>query len=113
MRRTFGPARELAVHLGQFWLLLVAHSPAMGASIESKLAPNCPRHPSPRHGLSRFKIVIAALQQANVVVPLAGKGWLFAYNGLPAIAVAKDCWFGARQFSTCPFFMPGRINSIL
>ena len=69
--------------------------------------------PSRPHGHSRFKMAVAALQQARVVDPLAGQGWLFAYNGLPAIAVAKDCWFGARQFSTCPFFMPGRFNSIL
>jgi hypothetical protein len=31
----------------------------------------------------------------------------FAYNESPAIAVAKDCWFRARQHQTRPFFFSG------
>jgi hypothetical protein len=38
---------------------------------------------------------------------------LFAYNEAPTIAVAIDCWFRARRYSTRPFFFSGsRLNSI-
>src|SRR5256885_12461634 len=29
----------------------------------------------------------------------------FAYNKVPTIAVARDCWFGARRSWTRPFFL--------
>jgi hypothetical protein len=30
---------------------------------------------------------------------------LFAYNEVPTIAVAKDCWFRARRLFDAPFFL--------
>jgi hypothetical protein len=35
---------------------------------------------------------------------------LFAYNEVPTIAVAIDCWFRARPHSTRPFFLPSLLN---
>ena len=49
-----------------------------------------------------------AVQQrlAHAVLQAAHVGQ-FAYNEIPAIAVAIDCWFRARHHQTRPFFFFG------
>jgi hypothetical protein len=59
-----------------------------------------------------YKIHVVSLQLPSSVGFGAVRHALFAYNEAPAIAVAKDCWFGARQYSTRPFFLSPRFNSI-
>jgi hypothetical protein len=59
-----------------------------------------------------YKFLVVALQLRFQVGFWAVRKPLFAYNEAPAIAVAKDCWFGARQYSTRPFFLSLRFNSI-
>ena len=59
------------------------------------------------------KVLVAALQRLMVTVFWTVRFRLFAYNELPAIAVANDCWFRARQDLMRPFFMfPRLIQSL-
>jgi hypothetical protein len=56
---------------------------------------------------------VAGLQRPGLAMALAVRPGLFAYNEAPTIAVAIDCWFRARHYSTRPFFfVPGLLNSI-
>ena len=52
------------------------------------------------------KYFVAMLQRPMKAHCGAVRAGLFAYNEVPAIAVAIDCWFRARHFSTRPFFLP-------
>jgi hypothetical protein len=58
------------------------------------------------------KITVAELQRRQDAVFRALFSGLFAYNEVPTFAVANDCWFRARQYSTRPFFLPVLFNSI-
>jgi hypothetical protein len=46
---------------------------------------------------------VAGLQLPKFEHFKAVAGRLFAYNEVPTIAVAIDCWFRARPYSTRPF----------
>jgi hypothetical protein len=50
-----------------------------------------------------YKILVAALQRLGFADFWGVRVGLFAYNEGPTIAVAKDCWFRARQHLTRPF----------
>jgi hypothetical protein len=51
-----------------------------------------------------YKNPVAALQLGIGTVGRPVRAGLFAYNEAPTIAVANDCWFRARPFTTRPFF---------
>jgi hypothetical protein len=52
------------------------------------------------------KITVADLQRREIAIFGALQVQLFAYNEVPTFAVANDCWFRARRFTTRPFFFP-------
>ena len=54
-----------------------------------------------------YKLLVAALQRPGFAIFRTVRSGLFAYNEVPTIAVATDCWFRARLPSTRPFFLPG------
>ena len=49
------------------------------------------------------KVAVAGLQLQKYGLFGAVRAGLFAYNEVPTIAVAIDCWFRARHFETRPF----------
>ncbi|ABE45543.1 hypothetical protein Bpro_3639 [Polaromonas sp. JS666] len=49
------------------------------------------------------KFPVASLQRQKYGDFGTVRRWLFAYNEVPTIAVAIDCWFRARHYSTRPF----------
>src|SRR5256885_4181531 len=51
--------------------------------------------------------ILIVTDQARTFAGLV-RAWFsarFAYNKVPTIAVARDCWFGARRSWTRPFFL--------
>ena len=58
-------------------------------------------------GINRVNnILVAGPQRRDSAIASTVRAGLFAYNEAPTIAVAIDCWFRARHFSTRPFFFP-------
>jgi hypothetical protein len=51
-----------------------------------------------------YKITVAGLQRRKNAIFGALLGRDFAYNEAPTFAVANDCWFRARRYTTRPFF---------
>jgi hypothetical protein len=51
------------------------------------------------------KIIVADVQRRNNAIFGTFQWQLFAYNEAPTFAVANDCWFRARRYTTRPFFL--------
>ena len=54
-------------------------------------------------------ILVAAVQRQKIGVLGTVRRWLFAYNEVPTIAVAIDCWFRARLIRRALFYGPSSI----
>jgi len=52
-----------------------------------------------------YKYIVADLQRRKNAISGALQAQLFAYNEVPTFAVANDCWFRARRYTTRPFFL--------
>src|SRR6218665_1108381 len=59
-----------------------------------------------------YKILVAPWQLPLDALTRSLTDGLFAYNGVPTIAVANDRWFRARRHLTRPFFWVRRFHSI-
>jgi hypothetical protein len=59
-----------------------------------------------------YKNLVVTLQRTLDDSPRRLPSALFAYNEVPAIAVANDCWFRARFTKRALFSFPLPLNSI-